>query len=72
MKHAHSHHDRYGGWLAGLVVVVVAVAVTLWMAWRLGGAVTAPSDLRFRAPSAPSRSMPNPQPPPLPTSPRPG
>lgn len=70
MKHARAHHDRYGGWLAGLVVFVVAL--TLWMAWSLGGAVTVPSDLRFRAPSAPSRSMPNPQPSPLPTSPRPG
>ncbi len=70
MKHADSHHSGGGAWMAGLVALVVIL--TLWMAWRLGGATSLSPDLQFRAPSVPSRSMPNPQPAPLPTSPRPG
>lgn len=67
MKQAHSHHSGLGGWMAGLVALVVIL--TLWMAWRLGGAASIAPELRFQTPSAPSRTMPNPQPTPLPISP---
>ncbi len=70
MKHAHPDHGNRAAWIAALAAMVVVL--TLWMAWRLGGTASVPSDLRFRTPAAPSRAMPNPQPPPLPTSPRPG
>jgi hypothetical protein len=56
--------------MAGLIAL--AVVLTLWMAWRLGGATSLSPDLQFQVPSVPSRSMPNPQPAPLPTSPRTG
>ncbi|WP_421737372.1 hypothetical protein [Caulobacter sp.] len=69
MKQAHPHPSRAGAWMAG--VAVVAVVLTLWMAWQMGGAVGVPPALQFRAPAIPSRSVPNPEPSPLPISPRP-
>jgi hypothetical protein len=60
-----------GVWAALLVVLLLAAAV--WGAWKLGVMAGDRVDLRQRLTEIPSlRKGPNPQPPPIPTSRRPG
>lgn len=53
-------------------LVVVVVALTLWMAWRLGERASQSADLQYWAPILPSGPRTDPQPQPPPVSPRPG
>ena len=62
-----------GGALAALLVLAL-LGLAIWGAWRLGVMAGDQADWRQRLPeiSDALREMPNPQPPPIPTSRRPG